>query len=101
MIKLKCPVCGKEFSFNFKSDKEPLGGLYEVVVQHEGHYLKVFIDRQGVVRRAFPVDHFVVADPPRYTVYIYDDRAEIIEERGHSYITDPSPLLEVIKRLIS
>ncbi|MEZ0320192.1 MAG: hypothetical protein ABWK05_09440 [Pyrobaculum sp.] len=100
MIRLKCPVCGRELAFNFKSDKEPVGGLYEVLVQHMEHYFKVFIDRQGVVRRVFPVDHVVVVDPPRYTVYIYDDRAEIIEG-GHSYITDPTPLLEVIKRLIS
>jgi len=80
VIRLRCPICGEEIAFNFKGGREPVGGLYEIVVQHRNHWLKVFIDRQGVVRRATPVEYFVVVDPPKYTLYVYEGGAEVREE---------------------
>jgi hypothetical protein len=47
------------------------------------------------------VEHFVRVDPPLYTVHIYEDRAEIIDRNGHTYITDPAPLIDAVKRITS
>ncbi|ACB40651.1 hypothetical protein [Pyrobaculum neutrophilum] len=99
MATFRCPICGREVKIELRIDKEPVGGLHEVLVQHESHYVKVYIDRQGVVRRAFPVEHFTSVDPPLYTVYIFEDRAEIVDGRGHVYVVEPNQLAEVVKKL--
>jgi hypothetical protein len=101
VAKFRCPVCGKELNIQLKTEKEPVGGLHEAVVQHEDHLVKIYVDANGFVRRAFPVEHFVRVDPPLYTVHIYEDRAEIIDRNGHTYITDPAPLIDAVKKITS
>lgn len=99
MVSFICPVCKKEVKINFTADREPIGGLYEVLVQHEGHYIKVFIDREKVVRRTFPVEYFVAAEKTKYTIYLYDDRAIVIDEQGNTYIVDPTAFMEAVRRV--
>ena len=99
MAKFTCPVCNKEIKINLRKNKKPIGGLYEVIIQHEDHFIKVYIDENDVVRRAFPIEHFIRADTPLYTIYIYEDRAEIIDKNGNAYITDPTPLIDVVKKI--
>ncbi|HII47442.1 TPA: hypothetical protein HA333_08385 [Pyrobaculum aerophilum] len=100
MARFKCPVCQREVEIRIDVSIKPVGGLHEVFVQHGDHYIKAYIDTEGVVRRAFPVRLFYVADPPLYTLRVFEDRAEIIDSAGHVYITDPAPLLEIVKKLI-
>lgn len=45
------------------------------------------------------MEDFYVAEPPLYTLKIYEDRAEIVDSKGHIYITDPGLLLDTIKKL--
>ncbi|ABL87572.1 conserved hypothetical protein [Pyrobaculum islandicum DSM 4184] len=99
-MKFKCPVCGKEVNLEPRLEGEPIGGLYEVIVQHERHFVKVYIDKSGFIRRVFPIEHLVIIDPPQYTIYIYEDRAEIIDHTGNIYITDSDYLLSVVKKII-
>ncbi|MCU7787413.1 hypothetical protein ODS41_05705 [Pyrobaculum sp. 3827-6] len=99
MPRFKCPVCHREIEINIDSSKKPAGGLYEVFIQHMDHFIKAYVDLEGFVRRAFPVEHFYVAEPPLYTLRIYEDKAEIVDSKGHIYITDPAPLLEAIKKV--
>ncbi len=101
MARFRCPVCGEEIYVNIKTVKKPIGGLYETVVQHRDHFVKIYIDENGFVRRAFPLEYFIRVDPPLYTIDIYEDRAEIIDRNGNTYMTDPAPFVDAVRKITS
>jgi hypothetical protein len=101
VAKFRCPVCGKELNIQLKTEKEPVAGLHEAVVQHEDQLVRIYVDANGYIRGAFPVEHFVWVDSPLYIVHIYEDKAEIIDRNGHTYITDPAPLIDAVKKITS
>lgn len=52
MVIVTCPVCKRQVRVEWPTDK---GDFEEFVVIHGDHAFKAFVDKEGFLRRAWPV----------------------------------------------
>ncbi len=94
---VRCPICGSPVEVKTERGIE-VGGLREVVALHGDHAFKLYLDKEGEVRRALPTVAVQAEDVAslEHLVYVSGDRIEIREGETVTYLDDLAQALERI-----
>ncbi len=92
---IKCPVCGTPVNVNVEGGID-VGGLREVVALHGNHAFKVYVDRDGKVRRALPTVAVRADDTARldHLVYVFGGRVEVHDGDMVTYLDGLAQAME-------